>query len=738
MRGFSSLSNLATKKPYNHIKFQRKTPPLTPTSSIDHQYIAQLLSSKDWFFLLNHEFSKPQLNSQFVVSIIHNQQNPSNSFKFYSWVSNINPLLSKNPSVLGVLAKTLYRKGPLVLSVELVNDIRKSGFQVSEELICVLIGSWGRLGLSKYCLEVFSQLSFLDLNPNTRLYNAVIDALVKSNSLDLAYLKFQQMSEENNCSPDRFTYNILIHGVCKIGVVDEALRLVKQMESVGFHPNVFTYTMLVDGFCNSNRVDEAFQVLETMKKRNVSPNEATIRSFVHGVFRSLVPGKAFELLFGYVKNGNFFSKLACDTILYCLTSNSMVKETAQFLREIRLKGYLPDSSTFNMAMVCLIKEDFDLNDSCEIFESFVDDGVKPGFNTYLALVEAMYRLGRFEKGNEFVESMFKDELVSNIYSYNMVIDCFCKAQMMVKALETFQDMKLRGIAPNLVTLNTLITGYCKVGNLGLAREHLVMLLELGFKPDIFTFTSIIDGLCGVNQIESAFDCLLEMIEWGVAPNSVTYNVLIRSLCVIGDTERSLRLMKKMKADGIKPDAFSFDAVIQCLCRVGKIVKAENLFRSMLEMGVIPGINVYSGFIHALCKAGKFDEAKEIFVSMEVNGCIPDSYTCNFVLDSLVQHRQFDDARSIIKSFSRRAQFMFTLLQLRKEALSLYLAKCGAIDNVIISIDPVTAKPKGSFRARTLWTKQWHSVERPFFRGQTIQLFRKPFRKVFESFDDVVT
>ncbi|KAF4355080.1 hypothetical protein G4B88_004292 [Cannabis sativa] len=31
----------------------------------------------------------------------------------------------------------------------------------------------------------------------------------------------------------------------------------------------------------------------------------------------------------------------------------------------------------------------------------------------------------------------------------------------------------------------------------------------------------------------------------------------------------------------------------------------------------------------------------------------------------------------------------------KEALSSYFAKCGAIDNVIISIDPVTAKPKGS-------------------------------------------
>uniref|UniRef100_A0A803NCF6 Pentatricopeptide repeat-containing protein n=1 Tax=Chenopodium quinoa TaxID=63459 RepID=A0A803NCF6_CHEQI len=120
-------------------------------------------------------------------------------------------------------------------------------------ILCVfLIGSWGRLGLAKYCVEIFGQISFLGLSPTTRLYNAVLDALIKSNSLDLAYFKFQQMTADY-CKPDRFTYNILIHGVCKAGVVDEALRLVKQMTNLGYAPNVFTYTILIDGYCNANR-----------------------------------------------------------------------------------------------------------------------------------------------------------------------------------------------------------------------------------------------------------------------------------------------------------------------------------------------------------------------------------------------------------------------------------------------------------------------------------------------------
>ncbi|BFG13749.1 hypothetical protein CerSpe_000220 [Prunus speciosa] len=622
---------------------------------IDHLYIAQILSRKDWVLLLDHELKAKRifLNPQFVASVLQNQESPLHSLKFYIWVSSTDSLFAKNQSVRGILAKTFYRKGPVVLSVELLKDIKNSGFKVSEDLLCILISSWGRLGLAKYCAEVFGQISFLGLSLSTRLYNAVIDALVKSNSLDLAYLKFQQMPADN-CNPDRFTYNTLIHGVCKIGIVDEALRLLKQMEGLGYLPNVCTYTILIGGFCNSKRVDEAFRVLEIMKEKNVSPNEATIRSLVHGVFRCMVPSKAFELLLNFFERESVFFKVACDTILCCLSIYNMAKEIALFLKKSGARGYLPDSSTFNIIMVCLIKELANpQNEVQEIFESFIQRGVKPGFSTYLQLIEAMYKAGQGDEGNRIFDQMIKEGLVSNAFSYNMVIDCFCKAKMMDRASKAFGDMQCKGIPPTLVTFNTLLTGYCKVGEVGKAHELLALLLEHGFKPDMFTFSSIIDGLCRVNRIDDAFECFAEMVRWGVAPNAITYNILIRALCFIGDIARSMRLMKRMEADGIKPDAYSFNALIQCLCRMNKVEKAEELFLAMLTLGLNPDNYTYSAFIKALCDSGKLDVAKEIFLSMEAYGCFPDSSICNIILDSLVQNARVEEACSIIKCFHRR-------------------------------------------------------------------------------------
>lgn len=624
---------------------------------VDHQYISEILSKEDWFLLLKHQLKANRifLNSYFVASVLQNQENPSHVLNFYVWVLNMDPSFSRNQSVRCILAHVLYRKGPVLLSVEFLKAIRESQGRITEDLICILIGSWGRLGLAKYCSDIFAQVSFLGLSPSTRLYNAVIHALVKANSLDLAYLKFHQMSIDN-CSADRFTYNILIHGVCRIGVVDEALRLVKQMERLGYRPNVFTYTILIDGFCNAKRIDEACKVLETMKERHISPNEAAIRSLVHGAFRCLDPHKAFEMLLRVVEGEPLFCKLACNIILDCISSNFMSREAAKLLRHMLSKGYLLDNSTFDMTMICLIKY-FHLDAVLEMFESSVELGVNPGFNTYLTLVEAIYKEGRVEEGNQVLDKMIKAGLISNVYSYNMVIHCFCKAQMMDRALESFKNMQLSGISPTLVTFNTLIDGYCKAGEVAHAQELLVMLLEKGYKPDIFTFGSIIDGLCRANKLECAFNCLTEMVEWGMSPNSFTYNILIRSLCVIGDTGKSMRLLKRMQVEGISPDAFSFNALIQSFCRRNKVKKAENLFITMCKIGLIPDNYTYSALIKALIESGRFKEAKGYFFSMEENGCDPDLYTCNLILDSLVKQAQFKEACSIVKSSNWMEQYI---------------------------------------------------------------------------------
>ncbi|XWS08516.1 hypothetical protein CRYUN_Cryun40dG0009300 [Craigia yunnanensis] len=304
------------------------------------------------------------------------------------------------------------------------------------------------------------------------------------------------------------------------------------MERLRYLPNVYTYTILIDGFCNTRRVDDTFRFVETMKKRNVFPNEATVRSLIHGVFRCVAPRKAFELLLMFSEKEPMMQKLACDTLLFCLLNSYMAREAALFMKKLSGRGYMPDNSTFNLMMTCLIKG-FNLDETCQIADSFIERGLKLGFNTCLALMQALYSVGQCAVGDRYLDQMTKDGLLSTVFSYNMVIDCSCKVSIMDRARKTFREMCFRGIAPTLITFNTLIGRHCKIGQVHDAREFLVMLLEFGFDPDIFTFSSLIDGLCRAHMIEDAFDCFAEMFQWDVTPNDVTYNILIRSLCSWG-------------------------------------------------------------------------------------------------------------------------------------------------------------------------------------------------------------
>ncbi|KAL0414805.1 UNVERIFIED_CONTAM: hypothetical protein Sradi_1682200 [Sesamum radiatum] len=291
------------------------------------------------------------------------------------------------------------------------------------------------------------------------------------------------------------------------------------MEGLGYSPNVFTYTILIDGYCNAKRVDDAFRLLEKMKVRNVRPNDATYRSLINGVFRSLPPNEAFESLLRWVKREPNLPKVVYDSIVYCLCNN-----------------YLPSMQL-------------------HFFEQLMN---KVDLSPCLALVEALYKLGREGEGNQYLSWMLQEGLVTNVFSYNMVIDCFCKANMMDRAIENLGVMSERGILPNLVTFNTLIAGYCKARDVLKAREMLLMLLGHGK------------------------EILASMLKLDLRPDNFTYIAFISALCESGRFLEAKELFSSMEANGCLPDAYACNSFIDALIKSGRFQEAQDVWLKYKE------------------------------------------------------------------------------------------------------------------------------------------------------------
>ena len=81
--------------------------------------------------------------------------------------------------------------------------------------------------------------------------------------------------------PRSSAYNLLIHGLCFIGRLDEARYVFDIMVHSSTRPTFQLYESLVYGFCKGKRVLEAEHICSTMKSHGLIPDRDMFNSLVY-------------------------------------------------------------------------------------------------------------------------------------------------------------------------------------------------------------------------------------------------------------------------------------------------------------------------------------------------------------------------------------------------------------------------------------------------------------------------
>lgn len=162
--------------------------------------------------------------------------------------------------------------------------------------------------------ELLERLGYLyeatgdtDLQPNTILYNSVINSWAKTETLTgaLNAMKLLEYMEEANtpsCEPDVITYNTCIHAWAKCRMkesgerAESLLRRMEGLHSMTCKPNIRTYSSCIDAWCSSNSpsaarrahalLDELEAIYEETGDVNMQPNAFTYSSVINALARS--------------------------------------------------------------------------------------------------------------------------------------------------------------------------------------------------------------------------------------------------------------------------------------------------------------------------------------------------------------------------------------------------------------------------------------------------------------------
>ncbi|XP_017619260.1 pentatricopeptide repeat-containing protein At4g38150 isoform X2 [Gossypium arboreum] len=125
--------------------------------------------------------------------------------------------------------------------------------------------------------EIFKKMKETGLIPNAV---AMLDGLCKDGLIQEAMKLFGLMREKGTI-PEVVIYTAVVDGFCKAHKLEDAKRIFRKMQSkAGHSPNVTTFVGLVDGLCKEKSVEEAVNAIGTLKQKGFLVNDKAVRQFL--------------------------------------------------------------------------------------------------------------------------------------------------------------------------------------------------------------------------------------------------------------------------------------------------------------------------------------------------------------------------------------------------------------------------------------------------------------------------
>ncbi|KAJ0960643.1 hypothetical protein J5N97_001471 [Dioscorea zingiberensis] len=300
-------------------------------------------------------------------------------------------------------------------------------------------------------------------NPNVVLFNTVIGGYLDEGRFEEAKYLYDSMVRYG-CSPDFYTYSIIINGLCKARRLGSARQ-----------PNIVTYTILIDAFCKVGRWEETEVILEEISLKGLNLNTIAYNCLVSGLSEGVVA-----------------NNVTYNTMIHALLSKGRWQEAMDLAKEMVFHGCSLDVISYNGLIKALCK-DGEVERAMGMFEEMTGKGVKP----------------------------------SN-FSYNLLINGLCKSRRVQDALELSREMLQRGLTPDIVTYNSIINGMCKMGWMHAALNLLEKLHDEEIVPDTITYNILISWHCKARMLDDANKLLNKAINSGILPNAHTWNIMVNN------------------------------------------------------------------------------------------------------------------------------------------------------------------------------------------------------------------
>ncbi|KAJ1283950.1 hypothetical protein BS78_03G166500 [Paspalum vaginatum] len=130
--------------------------------------------------------------------------------------------------------------------------------------------------------EIFRKMKETGLIPNAV---AMLDGLCK-NGLVQDAMKLFGLMREKGAIPEVVIYTAVVDAFCKAAKLDDAIRIFRKMQGNGVIPNAFSYWLLIQGLYKGGRLDDSVGFCVEMFESGLAPNAETFVGLVDAVCKT--------------------------------------------------------------------------------------------------------------------------------------------------------------------------------------------------------------------------------------------------------------------------------------------------------------------------------------------------------------------------------------------------------------------------------------------------------------------
>ncbi|KAI6704235.1 hypothetical protein NL676_013371 [Syzygium grande] len=432
---------------------------------------------------------------------------------------------------------------------KVLHRMRRERRVLVERSFISIFKAYGRAGLPEMAIDWFDRMvDEFQCKRTVRSFNSVLNIIIQNGLYNrgLEFYSYVISSSQINISPNVLSYNLAVKAACKMGMVDRAVELFREMPLRSCVPDVFTYCTLMDGLCKEGRIEEAVSLLDEMQIEGCFPSAVTYNVLINGL----------------CKKGD-------------------LRRAAKLVDNMLLKGCAPNEVTYNTLIhgLCLRGK---LDKAVDLLNRMVAINFMPNDVTYGTIINGLVRLGRAVDGLQVLKFMVERGSCANQYVYSTLLSGLFKEGKFQEARRLWQDIVEERCEPNTVMYSAFIDGLCQEGKPEEAKEVLLEMMNKGIAPNAFTYSSLLRGFFRTDKSEKAILMWEELENNNDFTNAVCYSVLIHGLCAKGKLEKATMAIVIMESS-----------------KKGNISHALNLLNSMLHQECDPDLYTCDIFLKAL-------------------------------------------------------------------------------------------------------------------------------------------